>query len=102
MKQSIIHKTNNGTNITINDTISEENRVQITEGQDGNLIVTVKPSAKSTQDVKQQTKIVTNDQVKELPKTGNDDTNSQTGIIATVLSAIGLGFLVRRKRQSDK
>ena len=40
--------------------------------------------------------------VEKLPETGNDDNSKQAGILASILGAVGLGFLFRRKKQSDK
>ena len=98
----VTHEINNGTRVTVNDTTPDRNRVQITEGQDGNLIVTVKPSAK-TQNVNQpQAPSVTDETVKELPQTGSEDDGKQAGILASIFGAVGLGFLFRRKKQSDK
>ena len=91
--------------------------VTLNEEQDGQMIVKVtRPMTNTVQQTEnvQQPKVVkqyvaptkqvqpTHNVDKELPQTGSVDNSKQAGILASVLGAVGLGFLFRRKKETDK
>lgn len=48
-------------------------------------------------------KEVSKSKAKALPETGQEDTNANTGLIASIIAAIGLGAIfIARRRKRDK
>ena len=99
--------------VTVKDAEPQQN-ITLSEQPDGSMVVKVvkpatQPVAQPTKQVEQVVdnstpqvvKNTTNDE-KELPQTGGEDNSKQAGILASILGAVGLGFLARRKKETDK
>ena len=90
--------------------VAPRQNITLSEQPDGSMVVqVVKPATQSTKQAEQVVdnstpqvaKNTTNDE-KELPQTGGEDNSKQAGILASILGAVGLGFLARRKKETDK
>ena len=87
--------------VTVKDAEPQQN-ITLSEQPDGSMVVkVVKPATQPTKQAEQVVTNTTHDE-KELPQTGGEDNSKQAGILASILGAVGLGFLARRKKETDK
>ena len=103
-------ETTTGAKVTVQDQTPQQNGIQITEKENGQLVVTVMPKASASHAYNGQTveaPHVTKEQQdnnnqasnKELPATGQTD-NSKGGLLATIAAIFGLGLLKSRRKDS--
>ena len=104
------HESTTGAKVTVQDQTPQQNGIQITEKEDGQLVVTVMPKASASHAYNGQAveaPHVTKEQKdndnkvsdKELPATGQSD-NGKGGLLATIAAIFGLGLLKSRRKDS--
>ena len=104
------HESTTGAKVTVQDQTPQQNGIQITEKEDGQLVVTVMPKASASHAYNGQAvkaPHVTKEQQdnnnqasnKELPATGQTD-NGKGGLLATIAAIFGLGLLKSRRKDS--